>query len=343
MPLDPICNLTATDLRSEIAAGNLSAREVVQAHLDRIDQCNPQVNAIVTLDAEGALRQAALADEAYVQKKRSGESLGVLHGLPVAHKDTFLTAGMKTTWGSPIYRDFVPQQDSLIVTRQREAGAITLGKTNMPEFGAGSHTFNPVFGATRNPYDLGKSAGGSSGGSAAALACRMVALADGSDMGGSLRNPASFCNVVGLRPSPGRVPQWPGSAPWHVLGVAGPMGRSVADVSLYLAALAGEPLVMREPGSGVRHLVEAAFRQAGLSASASLELAGVEGIKQAVRAGLGVGFVSALSMRHEDGALAALQIGREGLRRTLSILVPHAQTSARATRQFLADCLSGEV
>jgi len=243
MNLDPICDLTAVALHAEIAAGHVSAREVVQAHLDRIAHCNPQVNAIVTLDAEGALRQAALADEAYVACKRksgAGTPLGLLHGLPVAHKDTFLTAGMRTTWGSPIYRDFVPQRDSLVVTRQRQAGAITLGKTNMPEFGAGSHTFNPVFGATRNPYDVSKSAGGSSGGAAAALACRMVALADGSDMGGSLRNPASFCNVVGLRPSPGRVPQWPASTPWHVLGVAGPMGRSVADVALYLAALAGE-------------------------------------------------------------------------------------------------------
>jgi len=236
MSHDAICELSAVQMRDEIAAGRLSARETVRAHLDRIERCNPRVNAIVTLDADAALRQAEQADEAQAR----GEPLGLLHGLPVVHKDCFLTAGMRTTYGSPIYRDFVPQRDALLVARQRQAGAISLGKTNMPEFGAGSHTFNPVFGPTRNPYDTGRSAGGSSGGSAAALACRMAALADGSDMGGSLRNPASFCNVVGLRPSPGRVPQWPNGAPYNTLTVAGPMGRTVADVALMLAVMAGE-------------------------------------------------------------------------------------------------------
>ncbi len=235
MSWQSLCDLTAVQMRAEIASGQLSARELTEAHLHAIEARNAAVNAIVTLDAEAALAQASAADQA----QADGRPLGLLHGLPVAHKDCFLTAGMRTTWGSPIHRDFVPTQSSLLVSRQHEAGAITLGKTNMPEFGAGSQTFNPVFGATLNPYDPALTAGGSSGGAAAALAGRMLALADGSDMGGSLRNPASFCNVVGLRPSPGRVPQWPSAAPYNTLTVSGPMGRTVADVALYLAAMAG--------------------------------------------------------------------------------------------------------
>ncbi|HEY0297146.1 MAG TPA: amidase [Bordetella sp.] len=230
-----ICDMTALQMRVEIETGHLSARQAVEAHLASIEARNPAVNAIVTLDAEGALRQADAADAA----QAASRPLGLLHGLPVAHKDSFLTAGMRTTYGSPVFRDFVPARTSLPVTRQREAGAITLGKTNLPEFGAGSHTFNPVFGATRNPYDPGRTPGGSSGGAAAALAARMLPLADGTDMGGSLRNPASFCNVVGLRPSPGRVPQWPSATPYSTLTVAGPMARTVADAALMLAALAG--------------------------------------------------------------------------------------------------------
>jgi amidase len=229
-----ICDMTALQMRQEIETGQLSARQVVEAHLASIEVRNPAINAIVTLDPEGALRQADAADA----EQAANHPLGLLHGLPVAHKDSFLTAGMRTTFGSPVHRDFVPTQTSLPVTREREAGAITLGKTNLPEFGAGSHTFNPVFGATRNPYDLGRTPGGSSGGAAAALAARMLPLADGTDMGGSLRNPAGFCNVVGLRPSPGRVPQWPSNTPNSPLTVAGPMARTVADAALMLAALA---------------------------------------------------------------------------------------------------------
>ncbi|MCW3151371.1 amidase [Achromobacter spanius] len=241
-----VCDLSAVAMRAEIAAGHLSAREVTAAHLARIDACNPHINAVVTLDAEGAMAHAALADE----RQANGHPLGLLHGLPIVHKDSFLTAGMRTTYGSPLYRDFVPERDSLIVTRERAAGAITLGKSNLPEFGAGSQTFNTVFGATRNPYNLRMTAGGSSGGAAAALAARMVPLADGTDMGGSLRNPASFCNVVGLRPSPGRVPQWPTASPYNALTVAGPMARTVADVALLLAATAGpdarDPLAIEQ-------------------------------------------------------------------------------------------------
>jgi amidase len=190
---------------------------------------------VVTRCFDAALAKAAAADAALAR----GESTGLLHGLPVAHKDLFDTAGVRTTHGSPLFAENVPSRDALVVQRMSAAGAISLGKTNVPEFGAGSHTVNPVFGATRNPFDLTRSAGGSSGGAAAALAARMICLADGSDLGGSLRNPASFCNVVGLRPSPGRVPDWPFSDVADVLGVAGPMARTVADVALLLMVLSG--------------------------------------------------------------------------------------------------------
>ena len=238
-----LCFSSATELAARIRARELSATEVMTAHLERIAQVNPALNAIVTLDADAALASARRADEAQAR----GAELGPLHGLPVAHKDLVLTRGMRTTFGSPLYKDFVPADDSLVVERQRRAGAITVGKTNTPEFGAGSQTFNEVFGVTRNPYDPTKTCGGSSGGAAVALACGMVALADGSDLGGSLRNPANFCNVVGLRPSIGRVAQWPTQDAWNTLSVCGPMARTVADVALYLSVLAGPDL--RDPVS----------------------------------------------------------------------------------------------
>lgn len=200
---DELCVLDAVDLAARVHRGELSAREIVQAHLDRIERLNPAVNAIVTLDPEGALAAAAAADE----RQARGEDLGPLHGLPIAFKDTHLTRGMRTTHGSPLFAEHVPDEDELLVRRIQDAGAIRIGKTNVPEFAAGSHTFNPVFGATRNPYDTKRSAGGSSGGAAAALAAGFQPLADGSDMGGSLRNPASFCNVVGLRPTPAASPR----------------------------------------------------------------------------------------------------------------------------------------
>jgi amidase len=245
-----LCYLSAIELVARIRSKQVSAREVLAAHLAQIAQVNPRVNAIVTLAAERAMTDAARADEALVR----GGPLGVLHGLPVAHKDLVDTAGIRTTRGSPFYRDHVPTRDALIVTRIRGAGAITLGKTNTPEFGAGSQTFNTVFGATRNPYDPAKTCGGSSGGAAVALACGLVPIADGSDTGGSLRNPAAFCNVVGFRPSPGRVPSESGS--WSPLSVSGPMARSVGDVALFLSAIAGpdprSPLSIAEDGARFR-------------------------------------------------------------------------------------------
>lgn len=230
-----VCSRSAVEMRSLLSSGAISARELLEAHLARIEAINPAVNALVTLTPELAMDRAAEADRAHAK----GESLGLLHGLPVAHKDLASTAGVRTTFGSPLFADFVPDTDSLIVERQRRAGAVMVGKTNTPEFGAGSHTFNPVFGTTLNPYDLGRTAGGSSGGAAAALATRMLPLCDGSDLGGSLRNPAAFCNIVGFRPSPGRVPALPTENAWFPLSVEGPMARTVVDVALYLRAMAG--------------------------------------------------------------------------------------------------------
>jgi amidase len=230
-----LCAADAITLAGLLRGREVSAREVVAAHIERAETVGKQVNAIVTRTFEAALARAAAADEALAR----GAAPGLLHGLPVAHKDLHDTAGVRTTYGSPLFADYVPAVDDLVVERMAAAGAISLGKTNTPEFGAGSHTVNPVFGATRNPYDLRRSAGGSSGGAAAALAARLVCLADGSDLGGSLRNPASFNNVVGFRPSPGRVPKWPFTDVAGVLGVSGPMARTVADVALLLAVLSG--------------------------------------------------------------------------------------------------------
>jgi len=213
----------------------ISARELLDAHLDRIERFNPALNAVVTLDADGARAAADAADAALA----AGADVGPLHGLPVAHKDTHATGGMRTTLGSPLHADDVPLRDELIVARYKAAGTVRVGKTNVPEFAAGSHTFNPVFGVSHNPYRHGLSVGGSSGGAAAALAAGFVPLADGSDMGGSLRNPAGFCNVVGFRPTPGRVPSWPTSLGWSQLSVQGPMGRTVADVALQMSVVAG--------------------------------------------------------------------------------------------------------
>src|SRR5580692_10933897 len=243
-----LCFTSAVEMAALIRAKKLSAREALAEHLKQIDHVNPQVNAIVTLVADQATAAAARADEMQAR----GEILGPLHGLPVAHKDLLETAGVRTTFGSPLFKDNVPTLDNLLVTRMRAAGAIFLGKTNVPEFGAGSQTFNTVFGPTRNPYDLTKTCGGSSGGAAVALACGMVPVASGSDAGGSLRNPAAFCNVVGFRPSIGRVPNPRSGLGWSTLSTNGCLGRSVADLALSLSTIAGPdpntPLAINEPG-----------------------------------------------------------------------------------------------
>ena len=251
--------MTAVELVDHIGTGTLSAREVMEAHLAQIERVNPKVNAIGTLLADQAMEGAIATDEAIA----SGEGGGPLHGLPIAHKDLVPTKGIRTTFGSPIYKDFVPDHDGLIVERLKKAGAITIGKTNTPEFGAGSQTYNEVFGETLNPYDTTKTCGGSSGGAAVSLACGMQPIADGSDMGGSLRNPANFCNVVGFRTSPGRVPVWPAIAGWFPISVQGPMARTVEDAALVLSAIAGpdprSPISIDEPGRVFYPLIERHF------------------------------------------------------------------------------------
>ncbi|MBC8351635.1 MAG: amidase [Planctomycetes bacterium] len=257
---DELCFLSATELSSRIANRELAAREVLEVHLAQIERVNPTVNAIVTLLPDQAMEWAREADE----RMARGDELGPLHGLPIAHKDLVCTKDIRTTFGSPIYEDFVPEQDDLIIERLRQAGAITIGKTNTPEFGAGSQTFNKVFGATLNPYDTTKTCGGSSGGAAVALACGMIPIADGSDTGGSLRNPANFCNVVGFRPSPGRVPTWPKEMGWFPISVQGPMARSVEDIALMLTAIAGpdtrSPIAIERPASRFAESLERNFK-----------------------------------------------------------------------------------
>lgn len=235
-PSPDICFLRAVDMAKLIREKKLSAREVMQAHLKQISRVNSKVNAIVTLVPEDQLMaQASAADESLAK----GRSLGPLHGIPVGAKDLHETAGIRTTYGSPLHRDFVPDFDCRVVQREKAAGGIVIGKTNVPEFGLGSQTFNPVFGPTRNPYDVTKTCGGSTGGGAVSLACGMVPLADGSDMGGSLRNPPNFCNVVGIRPSPGRVSDIPTRLGWFTLSVPGPVARNVTDCAFLLSVQAG--------------------------------------------------------------------------------------------------------
>lgn len=232
-----IVELSAHALSRAIHGGQVSCREVMQAYLHRIEAVNPRHQAIVSLqNGDLLLRQA---DERDAQLAR-GASMGWMHGMPQAIKDLANAAGIPTTLGSPLMRHFVPQEDGLMVQRMKAAGCIVVGKTNTPEFGLGSHTFNDVFGTTRNAYDATRSAGGSSGGAAVALALRLLPVADGSDFMGSLRNPAGWNNVFGMRPSQGRVPMWPVPDAWvNQLGTEGPMGRTVQDLAQLLAVQAG--------------------------------------------------------------------------------------------------------
>jgi len=261
---------SARDLAARVRSGEISARELLEVHLDRIEAVNPGLNAIVTLVPEQARAWAAEADE----RQARGEELGPLHGLPVAHKDLVMTAGIRSTSGSKLLANHVPDHDDLIVQRLRAAGAITLGKTNVPEFGAGSQTYNEVFGETLNPWDPRLTSGGSSGGAAVALASGMVPIADGSDMGGSLRNPGNFCSVVGFRPSPGRVPTYPSRSDWSPLPVLGPMARNVGDTALLLSAMAGPdaraPLSLETPGEAFARPLERDFRGVRLAWSRDL-------------------------------------------------------------------------
>jgi amidase len=232
-PASSVCFTSTIEMARLIRTKKLSAREALAAHLKQIERVNPKVNAIVTLVPEIAADAAAKADEMQAHK----ETLGALHDLPVAHKDLLETRGIRTTFGSPLYKDCIPTEDDLVVDRVRRVGAITIGKTNTPEFGAGSQTFNKVFGATYNPYDLTKTCGGSSGGATVALACGFVPVASGSDTGGSLRNPAAFFNIVRFRPSIGRAPNPKAAFAWSTLSTSGCLGRSVLDHAFVLSAI----------------------------------------------------------------------------------------------------------
>ncbi|HLG06715.1 MAG TPA: amidase [Gemmatimonadales bacterium] len=237
----------AIEIARQVAAREISPVAVIESALARIERDNPRLNAIVTLNPH------ALDDARALERRLgAGEPPGLLAGVPVGIKDVTQVAGLRTTFGSTLYRDYVPAEDALVVQRLRAAGAVIIGKTNTPEFAAGGNTWNEVFGRTRNPWNPERSAGGSTGGGAAALATGMIALAEGTDLGGSLRIPASFCGVVGLRPSPGLVPTWPSDWAWDTLQVTGPMARTAEDVALMLQAVAGPSpwAPLRQPAVG---------------------------------------------------------------------------------------------
>ena len=246
------CDQGAVELLSSMAERAISPLELMDSCLARIRSVNPAVNAVVTLDEEGALAKAKQAEAAIMR----GETLPPLHGLPVLIKDTQDTAGLRTTYGSPLFAQHVPTADQGSVARLRAAGAIIFGKTNTPEWAAGGNTRNPVHGATGNPFDPMKSAAGSSGGSAVALACGMTPLASGSDTGGSLRNPAGFSGIVGMRPSYGLVASEKRLQGWSSLSTDGPMARNVADTALMLSVMASDdardPLAYTLPGELIR-------------------------------------------------------------------------------------------
>lgn len=232
---EDLCFTPAVELREMLGKKAISPVELIQAFLERIDRINPVINAYCTLVPDMALEAARKAESAIMRD----EEAGLLNGIPVSIKDVVPTAGIRTTYGSKLYENLVPSEDALVVERLKEAGGIVLGKTNTPEFAAGASTFNQVFGITRNPWNADFTVGGSSGGAAAAVAAGIGPLAQGSDLGGSLRLPASFCGVVGLRPSAGRVPKLPNELNWDDLSVQGPIARTIPDTALFLDAMSG--------------------------------------------------------------------------------------------------------
>jgi amidase len=261
-----ICFTPARKLASLLLKRKISAVEVVSAFIAQVERVNPKVNAIVTFLPEQALKAAKAID-----RKRQKS---LFAGLPIAYKDNVQTRGIRTTFGSPIFENNIPGENHLLVERLSAAGAITLGKTNLPEFAAGSQTFNAVFGATRNPYDVSKTCGGSSGGAAVAVATGMLPFADGGDLAASLRNPANYCNVVALRPTPGRVPSWPAPNAWNTLSVLGPVARTVEDAAFLLSAMAGpdlrSPVSIAEPGTLFLKSLKRNFRKARIAWSRDL-------------------------------------------------------------------------
>jgi amidase len=261
-----LCFTPARKLASLLQKRKISAVEVMRAFIAQIERINPKVNAIVTFLPEQALKAAKALDR---KKEKS-----LFAGLPIAYKDNVQTKGIRTTFGSPIFEKNIPGEDHLLVQRLSAAGAITIGKTNLPEFAAGSQTFNAVFGATKNPYDATKTCGGSSGGAAVAVACGMLPFADGGDLAASLRNPGNYCNVVGFRPTPGRVPSFPGPNAWNTLSTLGPMARTVEDTAFLLSAMAGpdlrSPVSIAEPGSVFLKPLKRSFRKAKIAWSRDL-------------------------------------------------------------------------
>lgn len=313
--MSDVTRLPAAELRRRMDTGELTPTLLIEATLEVIERLNPSLNAVVTLS------DTAVADARELEARdAAGEPRGALYGLPAGIKDVTQVGGMRTTFGSPMYADHVPEEDALIVRRLRKAGAIILGKTNTPEFAAGGNTFNEVFGRTRNPWNPDLSAGGSTGGGAVGLATGMIALAEGTDLGGSLRIPASFCGVVGLRPSPGLVPTYPSAFLWDNMQVTGPMARTAEDVALMLGAVCGpSPLspavqpvagrdfvaaVRRGPKSGLRVAyapdpvglgIDPDVARACHQAADALSAAGI-GVDE-VELDLSYGFEAALSIR----------------------------------------------
>src|SRR6266571_13610 len=275
-----LADLPAAEIARLIAARDVSPVAVLQACLARLERHNPVINAVVTLNPH------ALDDARELERRLArGEPPGPLCGLPVGIKDVTPVAGLRTTFGSPLYKDYVPAEDALVVQRLRAAGAVILGKTNCPEFAAGGNTFNEVFGRTRNPWDPALSAGGSTGGGCAALATGMIALAEGTDLGGSLRIPASFCGVVGLRPSVGLVPTYPSDWVWDDLQVTGPVARTAEDLGLMLQVVAGPsplaPLAQPTAGRDFAGAARAGVKQ-GLRVAYCPDIAGI-GVDPAVQ------------------------------------------------------------
>ena len=269
-----LTKLSAVELARRIRTGEITPLDVLDAHLAKLAELNPQLNAIVTLDMEGARAQAIAAGEAVTR----GDKLATLHGLPVVIKDVTLTKGMRTTYASPLYKDFIPDVDAAPVARLRKAGAIILGKTNTPEFATGATTFNDVFGVTRNPWDPTKTPAGSSGGSAAAAASGMVPLAQGTDFGCSVRMPAAFCGIVGIRTTAGLIPNDPMHLPWDAGQVHGPLARSAEDAALMLDAMVGLdptwPISAAPPWASALDIVNATTDAKGLRIAYVSDIAG---------------------------------------------------------------------
>jgi amidase len=275
MPDEALTRKSATELAAMIRARAISPRELLDAHLAVIERANPKLNAVVTLAADHARDAAQQAESAMMR----GEELGLLHGLPIAIKDTTRTAGIRTTFGSPLFADHVPEEDAEVVRRLKAAGAVVTAKTNTPEFATGANTVNEVFGATRNPWNPALSPAGSSGGSAVAVATGMVPLAQGTDFGCSIRIPAAFCGIVGIRPTPGLIPSYPMALAWDPGQVHGPLARSAEDAALMLDAMVGfsrlSPISVHPPWSNARAIVAKAENARGLKIAYASDIAGI--------------------------------------------------------------------